>query len=121
MITLAGAIDSAPAEACPLASLVKWPAAGRRHAARPPHFAASSLRIALTTMPLAMKKQARRRQCRRLTDKSQNVSVEPSPKLRISTDLDYDQCGAVIAAWVDAISPLLLIGEPPAREETVER
>ncbi|KAM3550755.1 hypothetical protein ARSEF4850_008196 [Beauveria asiatica] len=51
-------------------------------------------------------------------DKSQNVAVEPSPKLRISTGLDYDQCGAVITAWVDA---LWLMGEPPAREDTVIR
>lgn len=72
-------------------------------------------------MPRAMKKQARRRQCPWLTDKSQNASVEPSPKLRISTNLEYDQCGAVIAAWVDAMSPLLLMSEPPAREERVDR
>ncbi|XWW94464.1 hypothetical protein V2A60_002407 [Cordyceps javanica] len=72
-------------------------------------------------MPWAMPKQAHQRQCRRLTDKSHNASEEPSPQLRISTDLDYDQCGAVIAAWVDAMSPLLLMSEPLAREETVDR
>ncbi|XWW94425.1 hypothetical protein V2A60_002368 [Cordyceps javanica] len=72
-------------------------------------------------MPWAMPKQAHQRQCRRLTDKSHNASEEPSPQLRISTELDYDQCGAVIAAWVDAMSPLLLMSEPLAREGTVDR
>ncbi|KAM0738274.1 hypothetical protein ACQRIT_000029 [Beauveria bassiana] len=76
-------------------------------------------------MPLAMKKQTClqcRRQCRRRpTTNSQQAAAEPSPKLRISTDLDYEQSGAVVAAWVGAMSPLWLVSEPLAREDTVDR
>ncbi|KGQ02402.1 Dimethylaniline monooxygenase [N-oxide-forming] 2 [Beauveria bassiana D1-5] len=59
-------------------------------------------------MPLALKKQTCLQCRRRLTTNSQKAAVEPSPKLRISTDLDYEQSGAVVAAWVGAMSPLWL-------------
>lgn len=72
-------------------------------------------------MPQASTKQACRQQSQPWpTNKPRKAARKPSHKLRLSISSEYDQCGEVIAAWLDTMSPLGPTREPPARENPSE-